>query len=99
MSTGCMPTTLHYLHAMISVLVCVCVCVVEYIQARSAYQMGRHEDAAIAIRSAKTFNRWSIIVNILIVVFIFVIQLAWMIPFFIAVATAEANSENNDYDN
>ena len=56
-------------------------------QARTSYQLGHHDQAAAAVRSAKAFNRWAIIVNVIIIVLVFIIQMAWIIPFQIALAT------------
>jgi hypothetical protein len=44
------------------------VALIKSIEARTAYQLGRQEEAAIAIRSARTFNRWSIIVNVILLI-------------------------------
>lgn len=67
------------------------------VQARSAYQLDRHEEAAIALRSARTFNRWSIIVNVIVIVVVLIFQLAWIIPFMAVIAKAREN-HNDGYD-
>lgn len=53
--------------------------------------MGRHEDAAIATRSAKTFNKWAIIINFLVIGFVLLLQLTWLIPTIIAVSTSSSD--------
>ena len=76
-----------------------CACDISFVtsQARSAYQMGRHVEAAAAVRSAKAFNRWAIIVNVLILIFVLLLQLTWIIPVAVALANGE-KEDNHDYD-
>ncbi|CAI8054300.1 Proline-rich transmembrane protein 1 [Geodia barretti] len=63
------------------------IALIKSIEARTSYQLGHHDQAAAAVRSAKAFNRWAIIVNVIIIVLVFLIQMAWIIPFQISLAT------------
>ena len=60
--------------------------------------MGRHEDAAAATRSAKTFNKWSIIINIIVIAFIFLLQLGWIIPTVVRIALADNDEDKDEFD-
>ena len=66
------------------------------LQARTAYQSGRHQDAAAATRSAKTFNKLAILVGIIILVVVLLMQLAWIIPTAVLAALAPHDKSGED---
>jgi hypothetical protein len=71
------------------------IALIKSMEARNAYQNGRHEDSAAAIRSAKAFNKWAIITNFIILGVVLVIQIAWIIPVII-LAVVNANDETKN---
>ena len=68
-------------------------------QAQTAHHFGRHEEAAIAVRSARTFNRWSIIVGIILKIVALAVLFGFiayaMNSFKAAVAAINMNPSNN----
>lgn len=63
------------------------------LQARNAYQVGHHEEAAAAIKSAKLYNRWSIIITVIITVVVSLFQMAWIIPTIVSGASSAKNGD------
>ena len=57
--------------------------------------MGRHEESAAAVRSAKTFNKWAIIVNFIILGFVLLLQLTWIIPIIVTVSKGDGEDSND----